>query len=110
LLSAHDTLPESALKKVDVSISKGDPPKKFVAAVNDLIRCSDFFSRWLRGWDHQAAAWRSLYSVGGFCAGGDGDTKISPSMDHAGIHGPESVVFSSIYIRARQQSHGRDSV
>ena len=29
---------------------------KFVAAVHELMRCGDFFSRWLRGWEHQATA------------------------------------------------------
>jgi len=56
LLSAHDTLPKEKLEKVDVFISKGEPPMKFVAAVNQLVRCGDFFSHWLRGWEHQAAA------------------------------------------------------
>jgi response regulator RpfG family c-di-GMP phosphodiesterase len=56
LLSAHDTLPKYALEKVDVFISKGEPPMIFVAAVNELVRCGDFFFRWLRGWEHQAAA------------------------------------------------------
>jgi len=56
LLSAHDTLPKYALEKVDAFISKGLPPRKFVAAVNELVRCGDFFSRWLQGWKHQAAA------------------------------------------------------
>ena len=56
LLSAHDTLPKAALRKVDAFISKGESPKKFVAAVNNLVRCGDFFSRWLQGWEHQAAA------------------------------------------------------
>ena len=56
LLSAHDTLPQGALQKVDVFISKGEPPMRFVAAVNELVRCGDFFSRCLRGWKHHAAA------------------------------------------------------
>jgi len=56
LLSAHDTLPRCALEKVDAFISKGEPPMRFVAAVSELVRCGDFFSRWLRGWEHQAAA------------------------------------------------------
>jgi response regulator RpfG family c-di-GMP phosphodiesterase len=56
LLSAHDTLPKDALERVDVFLSKGEPPMKFVAAVNELVRCGDFFSGWLRGWEHQAAA------------------------------------------------------
>jgi CheY-like chemotaxis protein len=56
LLSAHDTLPKDALESVDVFLSKGEPPMKFVAAVNELVWCGDFFSRWLRGWEHPAAA------------------------------------------------------
>jgi response regulator RpfG family c-di-GMP phosphodiesterase len=56
LLSAHDTLPKDALERVDVFLSKGEPPMKFVAAVNELVRCGGFFFRWLRGWEHQAAA------------------------------------------------------
>lgn len=56
LLSAHDTPPKDAMEKVDVFISKGEPPMRFVAAVNELVRCGDFISRWLREWKHNAAA------------------------------------------------------
>ena len=56
LLSAHDSLAACVLQNVDTFISKSQPPKRFVAAVNELIRCGDFFSRWLRGWEQQATA------------------------------------------------------
>jgi hypothetical protein len=43
------------MEKVDVFISKGESPMKFVAAMNELVRCG-VSSHGLRGWKHHAAA------------------------------------------------------
>ena len=56
LLSAHDTLPDRALEAADVFVSKSEAPTNFCRAVNDLLTHAPFFPRWLREWQHHAAA------------------------------------------------------
>ena len=57
LLSAHDSFPDEMLGHVDVFFSKREPPRKFVAAVHVLLaERENFFFKWLRDWQHKAAA------------------------------------------------------
>ena len=52
LLSAHGPLPESKLEAVDTFLSKSEPPKILLAALQDLLnsRPKPFFNRWLDTW------------------------------------------------------------
>lgn len=57
LLSGHDSLPEEVLDHVDVFLSKREPPRKFVAAVEVVLADQEtFFAKWLRDWKRKAAA------------------------------------------------------
>jgi DNA-binding NarL/FixJ family response regulator len=57
LLSADDHLGEEVLDQVDMFLSKREPPRKFVEAVEDLLaRSEDRFSKWLRDWKSRLAA------------------------------------------------------
>jgi len=56
MLSGHDSLPEEILDHVDKFLSKREPPRQFVAAVQVLLADQDsFFSKWLRDWKRKAA-------------------------------------------------------
>jgi response regulator RpfG family c-di-GMP phosphodiesterase len=52
LLSAHGPLPESKLEAVDTFLSKSEPSKIILAALQDLLnsRPKPFFNRWLDTW------------------------------------------------------------
>jgi CheY-like chemotaxis protein len=57
LLSAEDELAEEVLDSVDLFFSKREPPRSFVAAVQDLFtRREQFYSKWLRDWKRKLAA------------------------------------------------------
>ena len=57
LLSAHDHLPQSALRSTDTFLSKSVPPDQFVVAVDNLLSGrSPFFQRWLQSWKRRLSA------------------------------------------------------
>ncbi|HET7186186.1 MAG TPA: response regulator [Terriglobales bacterium] len=57
LLSAEDALPEEALGQVDMFISKREPPREFISAVQALLAGREqFYSKWLREWRGKLAA------------------------------------------------------
>ena len=57
LLSAHDNLPQAALRSTDTFLSKSAPPKEFVVAVDNLISTrTPFFHRWLQSWKRRLSA------------------------------------------------------
>ncbi len=57
LLSAHDHLPQAALRSTDTFLSKSAPPSEFVVAVDNLL-CTrgPFFHRWLQNWKRRLSA------------------------------------------------------
>jgi CheY-like chemotaxis protein len=56
LLSAHDSFAEETLAEVDMFVSKREPPRTFVAAVQSLLaNRENFFSKWLRDWRRKSA-------------------------------------------------------
>ena len=57
LLSAHDHLPQAALRSTDIFLSKSAPPSEFVVAVDNLLSArATFFHRWLQNWKRRLSA------------------------------------------------------
>jgi CheY-like chemotaxis protein len=57
MLSAHDALPQDAVRWTDTVLSKSAPPAQFVTAVHELVdQHSAFFHRWWQGWKRRLSA------------------------------------------------------